>query len=87
MLLFAACGESLEDTYKDYSGDGEIRYVGKIKDLEANPGWEHVTLKWVNSEDPIVDKVEVRWITDESRDSVFLPAGTTSYDITGLTSG
>ncbi len=85
LLLFTACGESLEDTYKDYSGDGEIRYVGKIKDLVASPGWERITLKWTNSEDPIVDKVEVRWISDESRDSVFLPAGTTSYDITGIT--
>lgn len=86
MLLFTACGETLEDTYKDYSGDGEIRYVGKVKDLQANPGWEHVTVSWVNSEDPIVDKVEVKWISDEVRDSVFLPAGTTSYDITNLTS-
>lgn len=87
LLLFTACGESLEDTYRDYSGDGEIRYVGKIKDLVANPGWESISLSWVNSEDPIIDKVEVKWISDEVRDSVFLPAGTTSYDITGLTSG
>lgn len=86
LLLFTACGESLEDTYRDYSGDGEIRYVGKVKDLQANPGWEHVTVNWVNSEDPIVDKVEVKWICDETRDSVFLPSGTTSFDITGLTS-
>lgn len=86
LLLFTACGETLEDTYKDYSGDGEIRYVGKVKDLQVNPGWEHVTVNWVNSEDPIVNKVEVKWISDEIRDSVFLPAGTTTYDITNLTS-
>lgn len=84
MLLFTACGETLEDTYKDYSGDGEIRYVGKVKDLVANPGWERISLSWVNSEDPIIDKVEVRWIADDKRDSVFLPAGTTSFDITGV---
>lgn len=87
LLLFTACGETLEDTYKDYSGDGEIRYVGKVKDLQANPGWERVTVNWVNSDDPIVDQVEVKWTSDDVRDSVFLPAGTTSFDITGLTSG
>lgn len=86
LLLFTACGESLEDTYKDYSGDGEIRYVGKVKDLQANPGWEHVKVSWTNSEDPIVDQVEVKWISDEARDSVFLPSGTSSFDITGLVS-
>ena len=27
MALMTSCGESLFDTYKDYAGDGEIRYV------------------------------------------------------------
>lgn len=84
LLLLAACGESLEDTYKDYSGDGEIRYVGKVSDLEVSPGWKHIKLDWTNSTDPIVDQVEVKWSVDSVRDSVFLPKGTTEYDIQNI---
>ena len=85
--LMSSCGESLFDTYKDYAGDGEIRYVGKVNDLVATPGWQHITVSWTNSQDPIVDKVEVKWVEGEKRDSVFLPAGTSSYDIKDLTTG
>lgn len=86
-LLMSSCGESLYDTYKDYAGDGEIRYVGKVNDLVATPGWQHIMVSWTNSQDPIVDKVEVKWVEGERRDSVFLPAGTNSYDIKDLTTG
>ncbi|MGM9733915.1 MAG: DUF4998 domain-containing protein [Prevotella sp.] len=85
--LMSSCGESLFDTYKDYAGDGEIRYVGKVTDLVATPGWQHITVSWTNSNDPIVDKVEVKWVEGETRDSVFLPVGTSSYDIKDLTTG
>ena len=87
MALMTSCGESLFDTYKDYAGDGEIRYVGKVTDLTATPGWEHINVSWTNSQDPIVDQVEVKWVDGERRDSVFLPAGTTDYDIQNITSG
>ena len=85
--VMSSCGESLFDTYKDYAGDGEIRFVGKVTDLTATPGWEHITVSWTNSQDPIVDQVEVKWVEGDKRDSVFLPAGTTSYDIQNLASG
>lgn len=87
LLLMTSCGESLFDTYKDYAGDGEIRYVGKVTDLNVNPGWQRIRLDWKNSEDPIVDQVEVKWVVDEKRDSVYLPAGTSSYVIDNLTHG
>lgn len=85
LLMLCSCGESLFDTYKDYAGDGEIRYVGMVKDLTAAPGWKRVRLNWANGEDPIIDQVEVKWILEGKRDSVFLPAGTTSYTIDNLT--
>ena len=49
IALMSSCGESISDTYKDYSGDGEIRYVGKVSDLNAKPGWQHIMLYWQNS--------------------------------------
>ena len=29
--LLVGCGESLEDTYSDYAGDGKIRYVANVQ--------------------------------------------------------
>ena len=45
-LLFAAClaigCEDLEDTYKDYAGDGAIRYLGKATGVSVHPGWKRL---------------------------------------------
>lgn len=35
--LVASCGESLEDTYSDYTGDGPEQYLTKIYDLQESP--------------------------------------------------
>lgn len=86
-LMLGSCGESLFDTYKDFAGDGEIRYIGMAKNLMVSPGWEHINVTWANATDPIISQMKVKWIADEVRDSVFLPAGTTSYDIQNLTTG
>lgn len=83
-LALTGC-ESLTDTYKDYAGDGEIRYVGKCDDLTVAAGWERLDVKWTNTKDPIIDKVKVKWFTDDSADSVLLESGTTEYNIQGLT--
>lgn len=32
--LLVGCGESLEDTYSDYAGDGKIRYVAKCTEVQ-----------------------------------------------------
>lgn len=58
LLLMTSCGESLFDTYKNFAGDGEIRYVGKVSDLTVSPGWQRILLDWKNSDDPIIDKME-----------------------------
>lgn len=88
-LLLCSCGESLFDTYKEYAGngEGEIRYVGQVSDLTVTPGWLHLTATWTNSVDPIIKQVKVKWTADEVSDSVYLPAGTDTFDITGLTTG
>ena len=55
MTLFAACEkESLEDTYKEYAGEGEIRYMGKCTDLLVSPGWQRLIVTWENNVDPVI---------------------------------
>lgn len=83
-LLLGGCGESLEDTYKEYAGDGAIRYLGRCKDIEVQPGWERIVVKWTNSVDPLVEQVKVRWSYNDVADSVLLSAGTTEYSINQL---
>lgn len=63
-LLFMAGCESLEDTYKDYSGDGAVRYLGKCSDLSIEPGWNKLNVKWVNHIDPLIDKIYLVWATE-----------------------
>ncbi len=83
-FLLTGCGESLEDTYKDYAGDGAIRYLGRCHDIEVESGWQHIVVKWENGIDPLIEQIKVKWKYDETADSVLLPAGSTEYDITQL---
>lgn len=84
LALLSACGESLEDTYKKYAGDGEIRYLGKCTDLMASPGWQRIIVRWENNVDPAIEKVKIVWVLDEKRDSVMLTRGTEEYSISTL---
>jgi hypothetical protein len=81
-LFMASCGESLEDTYKEYSDDGtSIRYVGRCRNITATPGWERILVQWTNNVDPTIKQVKIKWKYDEEEDSILLPAGTTEYSI------
>lgn len=84
MPALYACNESLEDTYKDYAGDGEIRYLGACTDLTASPGWERILVNWTNNVDPVIQKMKVTWKMDNGTDSILLDKGTTSYSIDKL---
>ena len=55
LLIFGGC-ESLEDTYKDYAGDGPIRYLVKCDDLDVKAGWNRLVVSWKSVDDPIIDK-------------------------------
>lgn len=82
LVYVSACqNESLEDTYKNYSGDGEIRYIGKCTDLLVQPGWKRLIVTWENNIDPIIRNVKVKWTQDGVTDSVLLARGTTEYSI------
>jgi len=82
--LLVGCGESLEDTYSDYAGDGKIRYVAKCTEFHATPGWERLLLEWTNGTDATVDKIKMIWSCEDLKDSVLLPGTAESYELVNL---
>lgn len=86
ILAYIACdNESLKDTYKEYAGKGEIRYLGRCKELSVTPGWKRIIVTWKNNIDPCIDKIKVKWELDEVKDSIILEHSTTEYNINTLT--
>ena len=85
--LLVGCGESLEDTYSDYAGDGKIRYVAKCTEVHATPGWERLLLEWINGTDATVDKFKVIWSCENLGDTIFLPSTAESYELKNLKNG
>lgn len=86
VLALSAC-QDIKDTYADFTGDGEIRYIGKCDNLSVSPGWKRLIVDWTNNVDPVIDKIKLKWSTDEMADSVFLERGTSEYSINNLTDG
>lgn len=86
MLAFVSC-ESLQDTYKDFAGDGEFRYLGKCSDLSVQSGWNRLIVAWTNSSDPVIDKIKITWSKDGVIREKLLERGTTEYSIEGLEDG
>lgn len=85
-VLLSGCGDSLEDTYSEYSGDGPIRYTGKCTNITVNPGWECLRAKWTLSRDKSVKNIRVMWISESADTASTLLAPTdTAYTIKGLT--
>lgn len=84
MALLPGCNETLEDTYKDYAGDGKIRYVAKCTEISVEPGWECLRMEWKNGTDAMVENIKVSWsISDVKRDSL-LDKSVTSCEIKNL---
>ena len=91
-LLFAfcimvGCGESLEDTYSDYAGDGVIHYVSKCTDVSVSPGWQRLIVKWKNGFDPTIVNVKVSWTLDGVSRDTLLDKNTTECSIPYLQNG
>lgn len=83
LVSLSSC-QDLKDTYSDFAGDGEIRYIGECQDLTVSPGWKRLIVKWTNNIDPIISKVKVKWSNDNMADSVILERGTQEYSIPDL---
>lgn len=90
-LLFAAClamgCEDLEDTYKDYAGDGAIRYLGRVTDVSVRPGWNRLFVKWTNSADPAIVNVKVQWVLNGIRKDTLLAKDATECNLKNLEDG
>ena len=84
LMTILGCSESLEDTYKKYAGDGEIRYLGQCSNLSVKPGWKRLIVKWTNNVDPNVAYVKVVWSKDDQTNECVLEKGVAEYDITNL---
>lgn len=63
LMLFAAC-DSIEDTYKEFVGDGPIRYPGKCTNITVAPGWECLRVSWDISSDPDIKHILVTCISE-----------------------
>lgn len=88
LSLWVAIGcEDLEDTYSDYAGDGEIRYVGKCSNVSVSPGWERLIVKWTNNVDPTIQQIKVSWALDDVERDTLLPKETTEFSIPDLEDG
>lgn len=86
LLVFAGCND-LEDTYSDYAGDGQIRYLAQCSEVKITPGWEKLNLVWKNSIDPVVAKIRIVWTLEEQTEEVLLEPTTTEYTINNLKGG
>ena len=86
VLSMVSC-ESLEDTYKDYAGDGPIRYLGKCSELTVQPGWNRLIVSWTNSADPVIDKIKITWSKDGIVKEELLDKETDTYNIQDLEDG
>ncbi len=84
--VFVGC-QNIEDTIKEYTQGGEIRYVGQCKNLAIQPGWERLFITWENSVDPIVDQIMLTWEVNDVVDTIYLSKNTTEYNLTQLAEG
>lgn len=81
-LLATGCGESLEETYDEFAGDGMIRYVGKCSEVEVNPGWERLQVVWKHSIDAGVKNVKINWKSEKGNGEILAdPYDADSYSL------
>lgn len=86
-LALASCGDSLEDSIRQYLDEGQNRYLGKVDQLTAKPGWKRIQLNWKNNVDPVIESIKVTWSRNDEEHSVLLPRSCDSYSIDNLDDG
>lgn len=85
--VLASCGESLEDTYAEYAGGGERRYLGKCTDISAISGWKRIILTWKNNVDPTIKRTKIVWRDGDNADSTVVDRGVSEFNINFLNGG
>ncbi len=89
-ILVLCCGiwpacQDIEDTYKDYAGNGPIQYLNKIYDLKATPQWESVLLTWKLTLDPSRTGILVEWKNSTKTYSQMIDKDSVNFLVQGLT--
>lgn len=89
-MLVVFCGvmsgcEDIEDTYKEYAGDGPMQYLNKIYDLEATPQWESMRLRWTLKLDAGRTDILVEWKDASQTYSQQIDKESESFLVEGLT--
>lgn len=87
LVFVSSCSESLEDTYKDYVGDGRIRYLSRCSDLTVKSGWKRIELKWKNGIDETVSNIKVVWTVNDIASDTILAKDVEYLNITDLEDG
>lgn len=82
--MFASCGEDLKDTYAEYTGGGEIRYLGKCTEVTTTPGWKRIILKWENNVDPLIKHTKIVWANSDKKDSTLVDRGVSEFNINSI---
>lgn len=81
ILLFAvtaslyACSK-MEDTYNEFTRNGEIVYTGRADSLRLAPGRNRIGLSWLLLSDPRITRCKVFW--NDGADSVTIPVQRTA---------
>lgn len=86
-LFMAGCSGNLEDTYKDYSGDGPIRYLGKCEEVTLQTGWHWLKVNWSPSLDASVKKIKIVCQSGDYKRDTTVNADKTSWQINNLPDG
>lgn len=68
LLLIASGCKKMDFNYKQFIGDGEIKYVSKADSLHVRGGDERAELSWLLMSDPSVSSYKIYW--DNKQDSV-----------------
>lgn len=79
LSIFLISCEGMDDKYSDMVNKSKIRYIGKCSDLTTKRGWNCVELSWKNSVDPVITKIKMKWVSDETIDSVLLDKGVETF--------
>ena len=74
LIMAAAClyaCSKMEDSYNDFTKDGEIVYTGRADSLRVSPGKNRIGLSWLLLSDPSIVQCKVFW--NDRTDSITIP--------------
>jgi hypothetical protein len=81
----------MDDTYKEFIKDGEIRYPAKVQGIETFSGKNRINLSMLLTSDPNITKVKVFWNNgmDSAEQNVVRTAGvdTVRFNLTPVAEG